>query len=154
MNDQHLDQNLVENVEPDPHEKELREFWKETGRQMVRGSIATIDEVGKQIIAVDGVLIGLYFNAIAFGDLRKTPLPAGTSSLYFFPVLFLLASLVAALLIFYPDRYKVDLRSSEAIRLVHDRTVTSKLTLLRVASVALLIAVLLIGLALFTYLKG
>lgn len=146
--------NLLQKQEPDPFEKELREFWKETGRQMVRNSIAAIDEVGKQIITVDGVLIGLYFNAIAFGDLRKTPLPGVTVLIYLLPVIFMFLSLLAALLIFYPDRFKVDLRSSEAIKVLHKGTVSSKLLLLRAASVSLLIAVLLIGLALMTYIRA
>ena len=146
--------NLLQKPEPDPYEKELREFWKDTGRQMVKSSIATIDEVGKQIISVDGILTGLYFNAIAFGDLRKTPLNIETLLIYMLPVLFMFFSLLSALFIFYPNRYKVDLRSTEAIKVVHSRTITSKLLLLGGASLFLLIAVLLIGLALFTYLKG
>ncbi len=139
---------------PDPTERELRAFWEETGRGMVRGSIATIDEVGKQIVAVDGVLIGLYANAVAFSDLHKEALAPGQISLYILPLIFLFFSLLVALLIFYPDRYQVDLRSTEAIKLVHRRVITSKLLLLRGASAALVVGVLCIGLALFKYLGG
>ena len=50
------EQNLLQQSEPDPNEKELRALWREVGKDMVKGSVKTLDEVGKQLIAVDGVL--------------------------------------------------------------------------------------------------
>ena len=64
-------------------------FWRKLGQDMLRDSFKTIDKVAKQIIAVDGILAGLYFNAVAFSDLHKQPLS-------FWPLL-LYAELVAYL---------------------------------------------------------
>jgi hypothetical protein len=121
---------------------------------MLRDSLKTIDKVGKQIIAVDGILAGLYFNAVAFSDLHKQALTFWPLLLYAAPVILLLLSLLAALLIFFPDRYKVELQSSSAIELVHRRAVTGKLALLRWASALLILGVACIAAALVAYLSA
>jgi hypothetical protein len=55
---------------PDPLVAETRAFWREIGKAMVRESLGTLDEMAKQLIGVAGIPEGLYFHAIAFGDLR------------------------------------------------------------------------------------
>lgn len=144
----------LQTPEPDPSREELMAFWRELGQDIVRASLKTIDKVAKQIIAVDGILAGLYFNAVAFSDLHKQALSFGSVLLYAAPLVLLLLSLVAALLIFYPNRSEVELRSSEAIQLVHRRAVNGKLALLRAASLLLTLAVAFIAAALVAYLSG
>ena len=148
------EQNLLQQSEPDPNEKELRALWREVGKDMVKGSVKTLDEVGKQLIAVDGVLVGLYFNAIAFSDLHAAALQGGQVWVYMLPVVFLLLSLFAALMLFYPDRYSVDVRSISAIKLVHGRAAAGKLLLVRLSAWMLLLGILFIGLALYIYLRS
>ena len=140
--------------EPDPSRKESMAFWRKLGKDMLRASLKTIDKVGKQIIAVDGILAGLYFNAVAFSDLHKQALTFWPLLLYAAPVVLLLLSLMAALSIFLPNRYEVEMQSSEAIQLSHRRAVTGKLGLLRAASLLLILGVAFIAAALVAYLSG
>jgi hypothetical protein len=129
-------------------------FWRKLGKDMLRDSLKTIDKVAKQIIAVDGILAGLYFNAVAFSDLHKQALSFWPVLLYAAPVVLLLLSLVAALSIFLPNRYEIEMQSSEAIQLSHRRAVTGKLGLLRAASLLLILGVAFIAAALVAYLSG
>src|SRR3990170_3015296 len=100
----------------------LRAFWLEMGQQLVKESSKTLDETARQIIGVAGILEGLYFHAITYSGLRGQPLPGGTLLIYLLPILFFLISLGVALIIFLPARYKMEMRSWEAARLIHQRT--------------------------------
>jgi hypothetical protein len=144
----------IQPSEPDLSREETTAFWRELGKDMVLASLKTIDKVAKQIIAVDGILAGLYFNAVAFSDLHKQALSFGQVLLYAAPVVLLLLSLMAALSIFLPNRYGVELQSHEAIQLIHRRAVTGKLRLLRWASLLLILGVAFIAAALVAYLSA
>jgi hypothetical protein len=144
----------IQTPEPDPFRAESMAFWRKLGQDMLRDSLKTIDKVAKQIIAVDGILAGLYFNAVAFSDLHKQALTFWPLLLYAAPVVLLLLSLMAALSIFLPNRYEIEMQSSDAIQLAHRRAVTGKLDLLRWASVLLILGVALIAAALVAYLSG
>ena len=65
---------LVEPEKPDELAQETRAFWREVGKDLVRSSVETLDNTARQIIAVAGILEGLYFHGIAFTDLAKQPL--------------------------------------------------------------------------------
>ena len=141
-------------VQPDPPDEltgETREFWREMGRTMVRESLGTIDATARQIIAVNGILEGLYFHAIAYGDLRGQ-LSGGQGFVYLLPVLLLLLSLSTALMVFFPDRYRVNIHSSKASQLVYERVVKSKLRMLRAASAFLVAGVAAVAWAVGLYL--
>jgi hypothetical protein len=79
-----------------------RAFRREAGEAPVLGSLATLDVTAKQLIAVTGILIGVYFHAIAFGELRAR-VSAWTQVLYLAPTALLVASLVFSLMVFFPD---------------------------------------------------
>jgi uncharacterized membrane protein len=148
-----MNEQLVQPPPPDELTKETREFWREVGRTMVRESIASIDETAKQIIGVTGVLEGLYFHAIAYTDLRGQ-VTGGELAVYLAPLVLLLFSLVAALLVFFPDRYRVNVHSSEGSRKTYESVVSRKLQCLRIASVCLILGVAALVLALAIYLGG
>lgn len=78
--------------------EETRDLWREVGQTLVRESVASLDEAAKQLIAVTGILEGLYFHAITFGDLRGQ-VSGGQWLIYLAPVVLLLVSLNAALLV-------------------------------------------------------
>ncbi len=139
---------------PDPLAVETRAFWREVGKTLVRESIGTIDETAKQIIGVAGVLEGLYVNAITFSDLRGKVSGGWPQVVYLAPMVLLLVSLSAALLVFFPGRYPLNLHSSEASQLVYERVVTRKLRLMRIASAGLVLGVAAVFLAVWTYLWG
>ncbi|HYN90119.1 MAG TPA: hypothetical protein VER55_16410 [Ardenticatenaceae bacterium] len=141
--------------EPEPSDvllRETRAFWRETGQALVRGSVETLDETARQIITVAGILEGLYFHAIAFGDLHATPPALLVLVAYLAPIVLLLLSLIAALLVFIPDHYRLNIHSSEAGRQVHAHVVASKLRYLRGAAFFLIVGVLAIIPAVLVYL--
>jgi hypothetical protein len=148
-----VNEHLIRPEPPDELTAETRAFWREVGRSMVRDSLGTIDGTARQVIAVAGVLEGLYFHAIAYSDLRGQ-VSGGQWVVYLLPVLLLLLSLVAALLVFLPDRYRVNIHAAQASRLVYERVVGSKLRMLRVASLFLVLGVAAIVWAVGVYLGG
>ena len=139
---------------PDPRVEENRAFWRTLGQAMIRESIGTIDETARQVITVAGVLEGLYFHAITFGDLRGKVAGGMAQAIYLAPIALLLFSLCAGLLVFFPNRSQLNFQSSEASKLIYERVVASKLLLLRVASICLVLAVAGIFGAVWLYLRG
>ncbi len=135
-----------------PFEGEAREFWREMARTLIRESITSVDETAKQVVTAAGVLAGLYFNAIAFGDLRGAVKGFGELWPYLLPIVFLLGSLFFALFVFLPSSYRVNLHSSHGARQVYERVVRRKLLHLRLAAAFLLLGVAALGWALYTYL--
>ncbi len=75
-------------------------------------------------------------------------------ALYVAPLVLLLVSLLAAVLVYFPNRYRVNIASSEAARLVYERVVKSKLRLLKVALLGLVLGVGGVLLAVLVYLGG
>ncbi len=125
-----MDEAVITPPEPDQRLAESRSFWREMGKTLVRESIPTIDGTARQLIVVTGIIEGLYFHAIAFSDLRGQ-VAGGTLLVYLLPVVLLLMSLIAALTVFIPDRYRLNFSSSDACKLVYERVVKSKLLALR-----------------------
>lgn len=135
-------------------EDESRAFWREYGRDLVRGSVQNIDAVGRQVILVDGLLVGLYAGAVAFGNLRTGPLSAGQILLYLLPVIFLLFSLMFAGGMFFMEKVPLDLRAGRAAKLLYTETVRNKLVFLRTSMLLLALAVVAVIGALWVYLSG
>src|SRR5689334_17873761 len=102
---------LIQPEPPDLNLDEARAFWRETGRELVKQSIKTIDETARQIIAVAGILVGLYFHAISFSDIRSE-LSDGRIWIYTLPLLFLVLSLMVAFIVFFPEHYRLNILSS------------------------------------------
>ena len=140
-------------LETDPFQAELEGFWREQGRDLVRGSIASIEKTARQVIAVAGILEGLYFHAVAFTGLRGQ-LSTCQTLVYLLPVLLLLLSLAAGLLVFFPELDEVELRQWRACKNLQKKILHSKLRLLRAASFLLLAAVVALALAVWVYLAG
>jgi hypothetical protein len=72
--------------------------------------------------------------------------------IYLVPLILLFFSLVFALIVFWPDRSRLNLNSFEAAKLLYERTARDKLLALRVASVCLGLSVAAVGLAVWVYL--
>jgi hypothetical protein len=148
-----MDERLIQPSEADPLIEDTRAFWREMGKDLVRGSISTTDETAKQIVGVAGILEGLYFHAITFADLRGK-VAGDVLWVYLAPIGLLLISLCAALIVFFPDRSRLNFNSSEASKLVYERTVRAKLWALRMASIFLVLGIGGIFVAVIAYLKG
>lgn len=139
--------------EPDALYEDTLTFWREAGKTLVRDSVHTLDETAKQLIAVAGILVGLYFHAIAFGDLRGRF--GGWALLpYLAPIILLLLSLVASTSVFFPSHARLNLNAWQPSKLVYERAVRRKLWAVRLSSAALLLGVLSIAVAAVAYLRG
>jgi hypothetical protein len=147
ITDQHL-------PEDDPTISSIRDFWLERGKGLVKESINTIDETAHQIITITGILEGLYFHAIAFSDLRGTLIIDWKLSVFLFPILSLLLSLIAALMVFFPKRYDLEMRSWEAAKLVYERTLKRKLLMLKISALFLVFGVIGLLAAMLLFLLG
>ena len=139
---------------PTHDEEEIRAFWAEYGRDLVRGSVRNIDGIGRLMIVVNGVLVGLYTLAIAFGDLRGQPLNSLQIFLYLLPVIFLLLSLLFAGGMFFLERIPMGLRTSRAARNLYIESVKNKMVFLRTSMLLLALAVVAVIGALWVYLSG
>lgn len=91
-------------IEPNP-------FWRENARRLVGESIYTIEDVAKQLIAVNSLLEGIYFHAIAFSDVKPV-LSGWIAGVYLAPILLWLLSLVFAVLTLSPKAYSININSS------------------------------------------
>ena len=143
-------------VQPNPAEDDLeqgRRFWRETGRELVRKSIDSVEETARQVITVAGILEGLYFHAISFSDLRAT-LTNSTMLVYVSPLVLLLLSLVTAFAVFFPEHYRINIFSSEGSKALYEDIVRSKLVTMRIAAVLLMLGVAGIAAAMILYLRG
>ena len=139
---------------PDVLVRRTRAFWRRMGRSLIDHSLKTADEAAKQIVAVAGILAGLYFNGIALADLRGKVTETWQMLIYLGPVALLLVSLVCALLVFFPSRYKLNLFSSEASEVVYRRVLSGKMRMLQLAGLFLALGVGAILVALGLYLGG
>ncbi len=138
--------------------EKTRTFWLGIGESLVKESVATTDEVAKQLIAVVAILEGLYFHAIVFSDLRdaaKYPvaLLARQWCVYLLPIVLLLGSLICALAVFFPARYRVNMLSHEAAKIVFERIASRKLCLVRASAVFLALGVGAVLCAAYIYLR-
>lgn len=142
---------------PDPSNSLLEEgrtFWRETAKELIRSSIMPLDETAKQVIGVVTILEGLYFNAIAFSNLRSNVPHDWHIAVYLAPICLLLVSLVAALMVFFPKGYLLNIHSSEASRLVHEDLLKRKRHWLRIASIFLVLGIVALFFAVLLYLLG
>jgi uncharacterized membrane protein len=99
------------NDEPPIITSEPNPFWRENARKLVGESISTIEDVAKQLIAVNSLLEGIYFHAIAFSDVKPV-LTGGIAGIYLAPILLWLLSLVFAVLTLSPKAYAININSS------------------------------------------
>jgi hypothetical protein len=145
---------IIQPPEPDTLGDEERAFWRETGRSLVKASLPALDDTAKQFVTVAGILTGPYYNAVAFSKIPEKPGLAQHLGAYLAPIGLLLLSLIAALVVFLPDRHGLNLLSSEAAKLVYKRVVRRKLWALRLAGFFLVLGVLAILYGLMLYLQG
>lgn len=143
-------------IQPEPPDKNLEDasaFWRETGKDMVRQSIKTIDETARQIIVVAGILEGLYFHAVSFSDIRGQ-LSGGKIWVYILPVVLLVLSLMLAFIVFFPEHYHINILSSTGSKAAYEDIIKNKLRFMRIAAVLLILAVAGVGVALTAFLLG
>jgi hypothetical protein len=111
-----MSQNIIKPPEPEPFVEETREFWREMGKESIRESIKTIDQVAKEIIAIAGIMQGLYVNVIAIGDLKSASYPILARLVFLLPIVFFILSITAGLLVFFPEPFRLNVNASGSIK--------------------------------------
>ena len=132
-------------------------FWREAGRELVKGSIGACDEVAKQLVTVTGLLEGLYFHAITFSDLHDPTKYARATLLawwwlYLLPIALLLVSLTFALLVFFPQRYNINLASAQGSKTAFEAIAARKLRCVQISACFLIAGIAATGAAAWVYL--
>lgn len=143
----------LNDMETDTTLAEITGFWRDNGRDIVKKSLDSLDEVAKQILVVAGVLVGLYFNAITFGNLKGS---INTSSMILFiaPIVFLLIVIFASLCVFFPATYHINIANWKDCKTKFEHIGNTKLKAVRAASIFLTLSILLIVLAIVNYLTS
>jgi hypothetical protein len=107
-------------------------FWLDMVRGAAKESVHALEEAAKQLIAVTTVAQAIYFAAVSFGDM-KAALAALTPARQWLlaialvvPLVFWLASLAFAVLVFKPKTYRTSLDSPDHAREVYDEIVAYK----------------------------
>jgi hypothetical protein len=144
----------TKSVDPQSVVDETRKFWHEVARETVKNSAATIEETAKQLIGIVGILEGLYFHAITFGDLRGQVTEFLPLLAYLAPLIFWTFSLLSAGLIFIPRVYKLNINSSEAAEKMHEAVVPRKYFFLTLSLAWLVIGAVFLVVAVGVYLSG
>lgn len=132
------DESPIIPIEPNP-------FWRENARKLVGESISTIEDVAKQLIAVNSLLEGIYFHAIAFSDVKPV-LSGWTAGVYLAPILLWLLSLICAVLTLSPKAYAININSSRDSKERFEEIVAKKHGMLKISEAFLILSFL----ALFT----
>ena len=131
-------------IEPNP-------FWRENAQKLVGESISTIENVAKQLIAVNALLEGIYFHAITFSETFsevKIVMTGATAVIYLAPILLWLLSLIFAVLTLSPKAYSININSSRDSKERFEEIVSKKHEMLKwsegfliLSFIALMIAV-------------
>lgn len=131
--------------EPDP-------FWKENAKKLVEGSVDTLDNMAKELIALVTLMEGLYFHAITFSDLRGA-LSGGLIWVYIAPIALWMASLLFAVWTLFPKTYNINIGSSRNSKETYELIVSMKHFRLKIAAAFLVISFLPLMAAVYYYLN-
>lgn len=115
-------------------------------------SISTIEDVAKQLIAVNSLLEGIYFHAITFSDVKPVMTSTWIAVIYLSPIFLWLMSLVFAVLTLSPNAYKININSSSASKETFEEIVSKKHGMLKVSEVFLILSFIALMVALAHYL--
>jgi len=89
----------VEGRPPSPE----RLFWRQAIQEIRKGSLKTVEDAAKQLIALVTLLSGLYFHAITFSKIPHGYV--GLKVLFVGPLVLWVLCLLAATLVFFPRRF-------------------------------------------------
>jgi hypothetical protein len=133
-------------------EDAVREFWKDIGRMMLRENVKKLDGLGRLVVGVAGLLVGLYAVALAMVGLRPDPPQDGEQLLYLLPLIFLLFTLLFAGGIFFVEKNDLTPRSWRGTRDAYMETARNKALFVRTALLMLALSVVAIIMAIWVYL--
>jgi hypothetical protein len=107
-------------------------FWLDMVRGTAKESVSALEEAAKQLITVTTVAQAIYFAAVSFGGVKAalgslTPARQWLVAISLIvPLIFWLASLAFAVLVFRPKTYSTSLDSPDHAREVYEEIVAYK----------------------------
>jgi uncharacterized membrane protein len=131
----------MNDTEPPVFSHEPNPFWRENAQKLVGESICNIEEVAKQLIAVNSLLEGIYFHAITFSDIK--PVIAGSGwfpVIYLAPIVLWFLSLIFAVLTLSPKSYEININSSRKSKERFEEIVSRKHGMLKVSELFLILS--------------
>jgi hypothetical protein len=142
---------IVSDEEPPVASAEPNPFWRENAEKLVGESVSTLEDVAKQLIAVNSLLEGIYFHAITFSDLKPSMTEA-VAALYLSPIALWLLSLIFAVLTLFPKSYKININSSRDSKEKYELIVSKKHWRLKLSGFFLILSFVALMIALGHYL--
>jgi hypothetical protein len=142
---------IVSEEEPPVVSPEPNPFWRENAEKLVGESVSNLEEVAKQLIAVNSLLSGIYFHAIAFSDLKPS-MSEAVAALYLAPISLWLLSLIFAVLTLFPKSYKININSSRDSKEKYELIVSKKHWRLKASGFFLILSFVALMIALAHYL--
>ncbi len=113
-----------------------------------------LDDAARQVITIAGIVIGFYVNAVTKPEFQSGLHDWWLKLFFVAPIFVLLFSIISGLLVFFPGILDLNINSSTAAKLVHNRMVQRKWRRLLFASVGLVIGILVLAGALLAYFIG
>ncbi len=113
-------------------------FWRQTLEEIRKNSVKTIEETARQIIGLVTLLSGLYFSAIAFGQVPQAY--TDVKILFVGPLALWVLTLLAATLVFFPFPAQVKRHDPAHIEQVITKMITWKYRFLWIALILLIIS--------------
>ncbi|MEE9613719.1 MAG: hypothetical protein V3W31_02045 [Thermodesulfobacteriota bacterium] len=92
-------------------------FWLKKAKELTADSIKSVEEAGKQLIAMITVMEGIYAAVLAFSGIKTIPansLPAAVA--YVSPIFLWLVSLFFAIRIFKTKEYSFHAKSPDSVK--------------------------------------
>lgn len=138
---------MNEGTEIKEYIEESGEFWTQAVKDLLRESIVVIESASRQLITVNGIVIGVYFHAIAYSQ-TVSELGVFASLVYLTPVVCWLLSLVFAVLVTSPKsrpmRYiNEDIAQKDFMQIANEKFENYRLSqILFIAGVSCLLLVL------------
>jgi len=145
MNDKDQGKDILKEYVEEPDS-----YWIDRIKGILSESIATIDSASKQMMAVTGIVLGIYFHAIPFEELQ-TDLGTISRILYLIPFIFWFLSLIWAFLAFAPRRQILHFTSEVDARYDIEAVSRQKFNLFRTSFVFFLLGILAVIVALVHY---
>ncbi len=144
---------VIEGIPP----KEEDVFWKRAMREMAKRSIDSIDSSAKNLVVAITVLVGLYFNALPFDDLKEkfftSSFDLAIASIIVLPIALWLISLLCAIFVLFTKSYEVNVDVlGEPKRVFYD-IAKRKYRWLKAGLILLIISFLLIIMNIYIYLR-
>lgn len=134
--------------------EETRSFWRNTAQKLIQESVPSIEKAASQCLTVNAILIGFYFNAVAFSNLHAKAKLLFTWIIFLLPLSVWLISIIFTLGVFWPKAYTINLQSSTGSKAYIEKIVKTKHLRLKLSYFFLVLGILLLLYVLFEYLTG